>query len=63
MVRRLKSDLRRLGEAFPERKVETISIAGLPDNAPELDLRRRGAVADNVSTGPAVAPSRGLSPR
>jgi ERCC4-related helicase len=41
MVRRLKSDLRRLGEAFPERKVETISIADLPDNAPELDLWRR----------------------
>lgn len=41
MVRRLKSDLRRLGEAFPERKVEAIPIAGLPDNAPELDLWRR----------------------
>ena len=41
MVRRLKSDLRRLGEAFPERKVEAISIASLPENAPELDLWRR----------------------
>jgi hypothetical protein len=41
MVRRLKSDLRRLGESFPERKVEAISISGLPENAPELDLWRR----------------------
>lgn len=41
MVRRLKSDLRRLGEAFPERKVEAVPIAGLPENAPELDLWRR----------------------
>ena len=41
MVRRLKSDLRRLGEAFPERKVEAIPISDLPDNAPELDLWRR----------------------
>ena len=38
MVRRLKSDLRRLGEAFPERKVERISIAALPKDAPELEL-------------------------
>jgi hypothetical protein len=35
---RLKSDLRRLGEAFAERTVERISIAGLPKDAPELDL-------------------------
>ena len=41
MVRRLKADLRRLGEAFPERKVEPIRIAGLPADAPELDLWRR----------------------
>jgi SNF2 family DNA or RNA helicase len=41
MVRRLKSDLRRLGEAFPERRVEAIKIAGLPEDAPELDLWRR----------------------
>ena len=41
MVRRLKADLRRLGEAFPERKVEPIPIAGLPTDAPELDLWRR----------------------
>lgn len=41
MVRRLKVDLRRLGEAFPERKVEAIPIAGLPADAPELDLWRK----------------------
>jgi ERCC4-related helicase len=41
MVRRLKADLRRVGQAFPERKVETIPIAGLPEDAPELDLWRR----------------------
>src|ERR1700738_4422936 len=41
MVRRLKADLRRLGEAFPERIVEPIPIAGLPDDAPELELARR----------------------
>ena len=41
IVRRLKADLRRLGEAFPERKVEAIRIAGLPEDAPELDLWRR----------------------
>ncbi|HEY5130066.1 MAG TPA: DISARM system SNF2-like helicase DrmD, partial [Bradyrhizobium sp.] len=41
IVRRLKADLRRLGEAFPERKVEAVRIAGLPDDAPELDLWRR----------------------
>ncbi|MCZ7657705.1 MAG: DISARM system SNF2-like helicase DrmD [Xanthobacteraceae bacterium] len=47
MVRRLKADLRRLGEAFPERKVETITIDGLPEDAPELDLARRlSAYAD-----------------
>jgi hypothetical protein len=41
MVRRLKSDLRRMGEVFPERKVEPIIIDGLPDDAPELELRRQ----------------------
>ncbi|MBR0689897.1 DEAD/DEAH box helicase family protein [Bradyrhizobium manausense] len=41
MVRRLKVDLRRLGEAFPERKVEAVPIAGLPADVPELDLWRR----------------------
>jgi SNF2 family DNA or RNA helicase len=41
MVRRLKSDLRRMGEAFPERIIEAIRIGGLPDDAPELDLARQ----------------------
>lgn len=38
MVRRLKSDLRALGEAFPERVVEPVVIDGLPEDAPELRL-------------------------
>jgi len=38
MGRRLKADLHRLGEAFPERVVEAISIDGLPEDAPELVL-------------------------
>ena len=38
MVRRLKSDLRALGEPFAERIVEKIAIEGLPDAAPELHL-------------------------
>jgi hypothetical protein len=38
MVRRLKGDLRALGEAFPERVVEAVSIDGLPEDAPELRL-------------------------
>jgi ERCC4-related helicase len=41
MVRRLKADLRRLNQEFPERKVEAIRIAGLPDDAAELVLWRR----------------------
>jgi superfamily II DNA or RNA helicase len=41
MVRRLKADLRRLGEAFPERKIVAISLADLPEDTPELDLWRR----------------------
>ncbi len=41
MVRRLKADLRRLGEAFPERKVEAVPIAELPADAPELFLWRK----------------------
>lgn len=40
MVRRLKSDLRHFGEAFPERKVEAIPIDGLPADCPELALPR-----------------------
>lgn len=41
MVRRLKSDLRRLGENFPERVIAPIEIDGLPEHAPELDLAAR----------------------
>jgi hypothetical protein len=40
MVRRLKTDLRLLGEAFPERIVDPIVLGGLPPNAPELTLPR-----------------------
>lgn len=40
MVRRLKSDLRALGEAFPERVVEPVVLDGLPADAPELVLAR-----------------------
>lgn len=38
MVRRLKEDLRRLGQTFPERHIEPIVIDGLPETAPELVL-------------------------
>jgi ERCC4-related helicase len=38
MVRRLKEDLRQIGQPFPERKVEAIEIDGLPIDAPELVL-------------------------
>ncbi len=38
MVRRLKEDLRRLGQTFPERVIEPIVIDGLPGDAPELVL-------------------------
>ena len=41
MVRRLKSDLRRLGEAFPERVVEPVIIDGLLESSPELELARQ----------------------
>ena len=41
MVRRLKADLRRLGEAFPERIIEAVRIAGLPEDTPELELARQ----------------------
>jgi superfamily II DNA or RNA helicase len=40
MVRRLKADLRRIGESFPERIVEAIGIDGLSPDAPELSLAR-----------------------
>ena len=38
MIRRLKQDLREIGEEFPERKVIRIDIDGLPKDAPELVL-------------------------
>ena len=38
MIRRLKEDLRRLGERFPRRVVEPIVIDGLAEDAPELRL-------------------------
>ena len=41
MVRRLKADLRRLGEAFPERIIEAVRIADLPEDTPELELARQ----------------------
>jgi superfamily II DNA or RNA helicase len=40
MVRRLKEDVRAVGETFPERKVVQVDITGLPSNAPELELSR-----------------------
>lgn len=38
MVRRLKADLRQLGESFPQRVVDRIAIQGLSDDDPELRL-------------------------
>lgn len=38
MVRRLKDDLRRLGQPFPERRIEPIRITDLRPDAPELQL-------------------------
>lgn len=40
MVRRLKSDLRAVGESFPARVVEQIPLTNLPDETPELALSR-----------------------
>ncbi|GAP96586.1 helicase domain protein [Leptolyngbya sp. NIES-2104] len=40
MVRRLKSDLREIGDDFPERIVVRVSIDNLADDAPELQLSR-----------------------
>ena len=51
MVRRLKSDLRRFGEAFPERVIEPIVLDGLPDAAPELVLPRMLADYDTLRAG------------
>jgi ERCC4-related helicase len=41
MVRRLKKDLREIGETdFPKRHVLPIAVDNLPENAPELELSR-----------------------
>lgn len=40
MVRRLKQDLREIGEEFPQRYVVPIVIDNLPEDAPELKLSR-----------------------
>lgn len=40
MVRRLKADLRALGEAFPERIVERVGLGGLREDQPELVLAK-----------------------
>jgi len=40
MVRRLKQDLREIGEEFPQRYVSPIIIDNLPEDAPELKLSR-----------------------
>ena len=40
MVRRLKRDLREIGDDFPRREVIAISIDNLPETAPELELSR-----------------------
>lgn len=40
MVRRLKRDLREIGDDFPKREVIPIAIDNLPENAPELQLSR-----------------------
>ena len=40
MVRRLKSDLRALGEQFPRRNILRVVIDRLPESAPELVLSR-----------------------
>lgn len=40
MVRRLKADLRALGEAFPERIVERVGLGDLREDQPELVLAK-----------------------
>jgi len=59
MVRRLKADLRRIGESFPERIVEPIRLDGLPADTPELQL------AEKLSEYGGLREKRiaGLSPR
>ena len=40
MVRRLKEDLREIQGGFPKRNVKRMEIAGLPADAPEIELSR-----------------------
>lgn len=54
MVRRLKTDLRALGHAFPERRVEPVIIEGLATDSPELMLAEmlsayRDTAADSLN--------------
>jgi ERCC4-related helicase len=44
MIRRLKSDLRELGEAFPERVVERVGLSGL--DPAQAELRLAGMLAE-----------------
>ncbi len=59
MVRRLKSDLRHFGEQFPQRIVEPIRLAGLPDDAAELVLPRMlAAYGESICARTADLPGR-----
>jgi SNF2 family DNA or RNA helicase len=59
MVRRLKSDLRHFGEKFPERVVQSITITGLPQDAPELLLSRKlAAYGEAIRARAASLPTR-----
>ena len=40
MVRRLKADLKEIGESFPTRHIEQVDISDLPEDAPDLSLAR-----------------------
>jgi ERCC4-related helicase len=64
MVRRLKADLRLVGEQFPERVVEAIHLAGLSPEAPELILAKMLADygtmrASRFARSPALEASHG----
>lgn len=50
MVRRLKEDLRQLGEAFPERRVEAIEIEA-PENSSEIQLSHMLAAYNELRRG------------
>lgn len=59
MVRRLKSDLKYFGETFPERVVEPIRIAGLPEDSPDLVLPRLlGAYGETLRARAAALPPK-----